>query len=110
MEPGKIYLELDGYELGQIVALLPDVAWNRMERPLRNRIKAAQAEIEKDRERAAKPRRRKAAIAVAVEPAPADAPIPDDHVPVEPPDLQTLIADDLRGNVNPMPNDDDFFE
>ena len=46
---GKIYLELDAYELGQVVALLPDVAWNRMDRELRQKIKAAQEQIQVDR-------------------------------------------------------------
>lgn len=98
MEPGKIYLGLDAYELGQVVALLPDVAWNRMDRPLRAKFKAAQAEIEADR----KPKRRRAKppdIVIATAEVPADAPIPDDHVPIEPDP-----ATEAR------PADDDFFE
>ncbi len=38
-------LELNAYELGMIIALLPDVAWTRMDADLRRKIKAAQAKI-----------------------------------------------------------------
>lgn len=135
MPPGKIYLELDAYELGQVVALLPDVAWNRMERELRNKFKAAQEEIAADRK--PKPKRRKT-VTVKIVNRRKDAPskidhsdeiepqIPDDHVPIVPefPELgtPTEIVEDLRGEQTPdesvdrsaietpNPSDDDFFE
>ncbi len=38
-------LELNAFELGQILALLPDVAWQRMDADLRRKIKAAKEKI-----------------------------------------------------------------
>jgi hypothetical protein len=38
-------LELNAYELGMILALLPDVAWTRMDADLRRKIKAAKAKV-----------------------------------------------------------------
>ena len=38
-------LELNAYELGQLIALLPDAAWTRMDADLRNKIRAAKAKI-----------------------------------------------------------------
>lgn len=42
---GGIYLELDAYELGQIIALLPDVAWNRMDDELRKKLRDAKQKV-----------------------------------------------------------------
>lgn len=120
MEPGKIYLQLDGYELGQVVALLPDVAWNRMERGLKNRIREAQAEIEADRERATKPKRRKKAApdesiqigeykieSGTILP---DSPTPDDHVPLPEPAENENLPTQVIADENLTADNDDFFE
>lgn len=38
-------IQLNAYELGQIIALLPDVAWNRMDNNLRKKLKKCQDEL-----------------------------------------------------------------
>ncbi len=38
-------LELNAYELGQIIALLPDVAWTRMDDQLRKKIRDAKQKV-----------------------------------------------------------------
>ena len=38
-------LELNAFELGQLIALLPENAWLRMDVDLRNKIRAAKAAI-----------------------------------------------------------------
>ena len=41
----KPILSLNAYEVGQIIALLPDVAWNRMDVKLRKKLKAVQDQM-----------------------------------------------------------------
>lgn len=38
-------VDLTAYELGQIMALLPDVAWSRMDNQLRKKLKDAQEKV-----------------------------------------------------------------
>ncbi len=67
----KIYLELDAFELGQILALLPYSSYARMDRGLREKIKRAKETIEGEREEEVQP---------------ADAPLVEPEIEPAPPD------------------------
>lgn len=57
MLPDEPYVELDAYEIGQLVALIPYSAWSRMDNRLREKLQAARKRIDRDREIAAELRK-----------------------------------------------------